>query len=85
MINSEQILADGETLTISSPDYPRVYPNNAYELWDIRAPEGMKLHFEPLLFDLRISDNLYLGDDIDSFSTACQISCPWKSLGTFRI
>ena len=43
---------DIDTVTISTPNYPRNYPNNANCQWYIRAPDGKGLKMVMTAFNL---------------------------------
>ena len=63
---------------ISSPNYPRNYPNNAYRLWKVQAQDGLVLSLLLQLFDIHVSDSLYLGDGVDTSYITGDANCHWQ-------
>ena len=71
-------LTIGKIIYKYSPGYPDQYPNNAYNLWDIRAPEGFVVAVSVLQLDVEEDkDFIHVGDGVDEFRNT---SDQWKHL-----
>ena len=54
---------------ITSPNFPKIYFNNVYCIWNIRAPLGFLAEVKIESFDTqRDSDYLYIGHGVDKFN-----------------
>ena len=70
---------DEDVITISSPNYPKTYPRNVYQLWEVHVPEGylVSVYFEH--FNTHRSDSLFIGEDVDEFHVSNDSTCSrWK-------
>ena len=65
-------------MMLESPNVPHDYPNNAYTLWDIQAPEGYIIKIYVDQFEIQENhDYIYFGDGVHNFSTK---SVKWTQL-----
>ena len=70
-------------IRIKSYNHPKKYPKNAYQFWDIRAPQGFVLSLSFDGFNLKPDHAyLYFGDGVDTFSTDSTICFPWTNLNS---
>merc|ERR1719458_717091 len=56
--NGRDVLADGEEVTLESPNYPENYPNKAKCNWKIKVPANEEVHIWCETFDLLKGDFL---------------------------
>ena len=62
-------LNDGITHHVKSPQYPSNYPNNAYAIWNIKAPNDLAIIVIALNFDTEEKfDYVYISDSPTKFS-----------------
>ena len=56
---------EGNLIRIKSPNHPKKYPKNAYQFWDIRAPQDFVLSLSFDNFNLKTDHAyLYFGDGL---------------------
>ena len=65
---TDPIILNGKTHRISSQHYPSPYPNNAYNMWYIQAPEEYEMTINIVVFFLGEDDYLYIGFGVNRFS-----------------
>merc|ERR1719273_377673 len=58
--NGRDTLADGQEVTIETPNYPANYPNRAKCNWNIRVPAGEEAHIWCETFDVKRGDKLWI-------------------------
>merc|ERR1719278_1189253 len=58
--NGRDTLADGQEVTIETPNYPANYPNRAKCNWNIRVPAGEEVHIWCETFDVKRGDKLWV-------------------------
>ena len=71
------LLESGDPKNITSLFYPERYPNNAYKLWEVQAPDGFGISIVVLLFLLETGrDYVYIRDGVGGFTNT---DARWKS------
>merc|ERR1719491_100145 len=58
--NGKDTLADGQEVTIETPNFPANYPNKAKCNWNIRVPAGEEVHIWCESFDIKRGDKLWI-------------------------
>merc|ERR1719412_1871450 len=58
--NGRDTLADGQEVTIETPNYPANYPNKAKCNWNIRVPAEEEVHIWCETFDVKKGDKLWI-------------------------
>ena len=78
------MLDKGSSLQIKSPNYPHIYPNNAFNTWIIRAPLEVIISLLLEKVDLRSeSDQLFLGTGVDKFTLDLSTCNNWIPLNDY--